>query len=60
MSAKQRKQMIEPNLREPSISRQCQLLSLSRLLMVIKSVPFSVIEKCTTPVQSEGFTPGVQ
>jgi len=30
MSAKQRKQMIEPHLREPSISRQCQLLSLSR------------------------------
>ena len=30
MSAKQRKQMIEPELREPSISRQCHLLSLSR------------------------------
>jgi putative transposase len=30
MSKKQRKQMIEPHLREPSISRQCQLLSLSR------------------------------
>ena len=30
MSVKQRKQMIEPELREPSISRQCQLFSLSR------------------------------
>ena len=30
MSVKQRRQMIEPELREPSISRQCQLLSLNR------------------------------
>ena len=30
MSRKQRKQVIEAELREPSISRQCQLLDLSR------------------------------
>ena len=30
MSMKQRKRLIEPELREPSISRQCQLLSLNR------------------------------
>jgi putative transposase len=30
MSQKQRKQLIEPELREPSISRQCQLFSLGR------------------------------
>lgn len=30
MSSKQKKQMIEPETREPSISRQCQLLGLNR------------------------------
>ena len=30
MSMKQRKRLIEPELREPSISRQCQLLTLNR------------------------------
>ena len=30
MSVQQRKQMVEPELPEPSISRQCQLLGLSR------------------------------
>ena len=30
MSRKQRKQVIEAERREPSISRQCQLLDLSR------------------------------
>jgi putative transposase len=41
MSAKQRKQMIEPHLREPSISRQCQLLSLSRSSFYYAPVPVS-------------------
>ena len=41
MSARQRKQMIEPELREPSISRQCQLLSLSRSSFYYKPVPIS-------------------
>ena len=39
MSKKQRKQMIEPELREPSISRQCQLLSLSRSSFYYAPVP---------------------
>src|SRR5512139_781701 len=41
MNAKQRKQMIEPELREPSISRQCQLLSLSRSSFYYAPVPIS-------------------
>ena len=41
MSIKQRKQMIEPELREPSISRQCQLLSLSRSSFYYAPVPIS-------------------
>ena len=41
MSAKQRKQIIEPNLCEPSISRQCQLLSLSRSSFYYAPVPVS-------------------
>ena len=41
MSAKQRKQMIEPHLREPSISRQCQLLSLSRSSFYYAPMPVS-------------------
>ena len=41
MSRKQRKQMIEPELREPSISRQCQLLSLSRSSFYYAPVPIS-------------------
>jgi putative transposase len=41
MSAKQRKQMIEPHLREPSISRQCQLVSLSRSSFYYAPVPVS-------------------
>jgi hypothetical protein len=36
MSKKQRKQMIEPELRQPSISRQCQLLSLSRSSFIMR------------------------
>jgi hypothetical protein len=41
MSRRQRKQMIEPELREPSISRQCQLLSLSRSSFYYAPVPVS-------------------
>jgi putative transposase len=41
MSAKQRKQMIEPELHEPSISRQCQLISLSRSSFYYAPVPIS-------------------
>ena len=41
MSAKQRKQIIEPELREPSISRQCQLLSLSRSSFYYAPIPIS-------------------
>jgi len=41
MSRKQRKQMIEPALRGSSISRQCQLLSLSRSSFYYAPVPVS-------------------
>ena len=41
MSVKQRRQMIEPELREPSISRQCQLLSLNRSTFYYSPVPVS-------------------
>lgn len=39
MSVKQRRQMIEPELREPSISRQCRLLSLNRSSFYYQPVP---------------------
>jgi putative transposase len=41
MSAKQRKQMIEPELRQPSIFRQFQLLGLSRSSFYYAPVPIS-------------------
>ena len=41
MSQKQRKQLIEPELREPSISRQCQLFSLGRSSFYYAPVPLS-------------------
>ena len=41
MSVTQRKQMVEPELREPSISRQCQLLSLNRSSFYYTPVPIS-------------------
>ena len=41
MSVKQRKQIVEPELRQPSISRQCQLLSLSRSTFYYSPVPVS-------------------
>ena len=41
MSRKQRKQLIEPELREPSISRQCQLFSLGRSSFYYAPVPLS-------------------
>ncbi len=44
MGAKQRKQMIEPHLRTPSISRQCQLLSLSRSSLYYTPAPVSAEE----------------
>jgi putative transposase len=39
MSRKQRKRLIEPELREPSISRQCQLLSLNRSTFYYAPMP---------------------
>jgi len=41
MSVKQRKQIVEPELCQPSISRQCQLLSLNRSTFYYSPVPVS-------------------
>jgi putative transposase len=41
MSVQQRKEMVEPELPEPSISRQCQLLGLSRSTFYYAPVPIS-------------------
>lgn len=42
MSNKQKKQMIEPETREPSISRQCQLLDLNRSSFYYQPQPIKV------------------
>jgi putative transposase len=41
MSVQQRKKMVEPELPEPSISRQCQLLGLNRSTFYYAPVPIS-------------------
>ena len=42
MSTKEKKQMIEPERREPSISRQCQLLGLNRSSFYYKPQPIKL------------------
>ena len=42
MSTKEKKQMIEPERSEPSISRQCQLLGLNRSSFYYKPQPIKI------------------